>query len=262
MFGFGKKRSSGVRLAGVEMTRDDETRHVMLIGDDDDARRAVVRNLLLAALGRGDSVIVADPGGSSRSALFDPRRGDTAFVMQAPPRQELADAVRAGRGAVFLEYKINTVDYYRNIIQEWIDLAMRETMRVRADGRPVWFVIEEVDMIGPLKGLAYSLGGFSRCGTRSVLGLSSLSRMVSRHGEAETYAVLNQCANAVVFKCSGFQPGGTAHFAARLAGNTGSTYSDGSPVPVLMPEEIDQLPRGSAYLKLASKSGFQRVRVA
>lgn len=62
--------TSGVTLAGVPLSREDETMHVAAIGATGSGKSTALRALMADAMRRGDRHIVADPDGASMSAFF------------------------------------------------------------------------------------------------------------------------------------------------------------------------------------------------
>ncbi|MGH8267563.1 MAG: type IV secretion system DNA-binding domain-containing protein, partial [Steroidobacteraceae bacterium] len=67
---------SAITLAGVPMTADDETKHFKLIGTTGTGKSTAIRELLSAALARGDRAVVADPDGGYLKHFYDAHRGD------------------------------------------------------------------------------------------------------------------------------------------------------------------------------------------
>src|SRR3546814_190663 len=64
--------TGGVTLAGVPLSRQDETMHVAVIGATGSGKSTALRALMADALRRGDRQVVADPEGTSMSAFFEP----------------------------------------------------------------------------------------------------------------------------------------------------------------------------------------------
>jgi type IV secretory pathway TraG/TraD family ATPase VirD4 len=62
----------GVTLAGVPLSREDETMHVAAIGATGSGKSTALRGLMADAIRRGDRQVVADPDGASMSAFFSP----------------------------------------------------------------------------------------------------------------------------------------------------------------------------------------------
>ncbi len=60
-----------VRLAGVRLSRADETMHVAVVGATGSGKSTALRGLMKDALGRGDRQIVADPDGSAMALFRD-----------------------------------------------------------------------------------------------------------------------------------------------------------------------------------------------
>ena len=63
-------------IAGVRVAPEEETRHIKLIGATGTGKSTAIREVLAAALGRGDRALIADPQGAYRARFFDGRRGD------------------------------------------------------------------------------------------------------------------------------------------------------------------------------------------
>ncbi|HTY49274.1 MAG TPA: type IV secretion system DNA-binding domain-containing protein [Steroidobacteraceae bacterium] len=65
-----------VTVAGVALSVQDETRHLKIIGATGSGKSTAIRELLRAALARGDRAVIADPDGSYLRRFFDADRGD------------------------------------------------------------------------------------------------------------------------------------------------------------------------------------------
>jgi hypothetical protein len=74
----GESRASGagVTLAGVPVPLADETKHFKLIGTTGTGKSTAIRELLTAALARGDRAVIADPDGGYLDRFYDASRGD------------------------------------------------------------------------------------------------------------------------------------------------------------------------------------------
>ena len=70
--------SSGAQLtlAGKPISRLDETKHFKMIGTTGTGKSTAIRELLAAALERGDRAVIADPDGGYCGQFFDSWRGD------------------------------------------------------------------------------------------------------------------------------------------------------------------------------------------
>ena len=71
-------RASGgcLTVAGIPIASHDETKHFKLIGTTGTGKSTAIRELLGAALARGDRAVIADPDGGYVARFFDRRRGD------------------------------------------------------------------------------------------------------------------------------------------------------------------------------------------
>ncbi len=63
-------------LAGVALNAEDETKHFKLIGTTGTGKSTAIRELLGAALARGDRAVIADPDGGYLRHFYDAARGD------------------------------------------------------------------------------------------------------------------------------------------------------------------------------------------
>ncbi|HVO47931.1 MAG TPA: type IV secretion system DNA-binding domain-containing protein [Steroidobacteraceae bacterium] len=65
---------TGITLAGVPLTPEDETKHFKLIGTTGTGKSTAIQEILRAALRRGDRAIIADPDGGYLSRFYEPGR--------------------------------------------------------------------------------------------------------------------------------------------------------------------------------------------
>jgi type IV secretory pathway TraG/TraD family ATPase VirD4 len=69
--------SLAITLAGRAVAYEDEAKHFKLIGTTGTGKSTAIREILSAALARGDRAVIADPDGSYLRRFFDAERGDT-----------------------------------------------------------------------------------------------------------------------------------------------------------------------------------------
>jgi type IV secretory pathway TraG/TraD family ATPase VirD4 len=194
--------------------------------------------------------------------------------------------VRAGRGVLFLPYQASQIAALRSAIAAWLRLAIFEALS-QPDGRDqrLWFVIDELDALGAIDGLKDALARLRKFGGRCVLGFQSIAQVSSTYGQGEAQTLIENCGNTLILRCSGSEQGGTSQFASRLIGErevvrrqiSRGRDADG-PLNfrsrrslqineqqlceiAVMPSQIEQLPDLSGYLKTASSSTWQRVRL-
>lgn len=78
--GFASRASASpadhVTLAGISIPLRDETKHFKIIGTTGTGKSTVIREILGAALARGDRAVVADPDGGYHARFFHRYRGD------------------------------------------------------------------------------------------------------------------------------------------------------------------------------------------
>ena len=69
-------RAPGITLAGLAVAAEDETKHFKLIGTTGTGKSTAIREMLSAALARGDRAVIADPDGGYLRHFYDADRGD------------------------------------------------------------------------------------------------------------------------------------------------------------------------------------------
>jgi type IV secretory pathway TraG/TraD family ATPase VirD4 len=65
-----------IYLAGIQVPVEDETKHFKIIGTTGTGKSTAIREILSAAMARGDRAVIADPDGGYLADFYDPRRGD------------------------------------------------------------------------------------------------------------------------------------------------------------------------------------------
>ncbi len=74
--GHARVSSRGITLAGLPIAAEDEAKHFKLIGTTGTGKSTAIREMLSAALARGDRAVIADPDGGYLRHFHDARRGD------------------------------------------------------------------------------------------------------------------------------------------------------------------------------------------
>ncbi len=195
--------------------------------------------------------------------------------------------VQSGRGALFLPYRAGQIAALRSIISTWLRLAIFEAMDGPERDRRVWFVVDELDALGPIDGLKDALARLRKFGGRCVLGFQSIAQVSGAYGHSDAQTVIENCGNTLILRCSSSEQGGTAQFASRLIGEREvirKQKSHGRDQPGLfgrrdfrrstnvsehhvmeaavLPSELEQLPDLTGYLKTASSPAWLRVVLA
>lgn len=402
-----RRRGEGalVRLGGVALRPEDETRHFKLVGTTGTGKSTAIRELLSSALARGDRAVITDPDGAYLKRFYDRYRGDVILnpfephsvkwdpfaearssfdydelarslipetqdatgrewrgyartfvsavlrrcnelgshdaatlwqllavapvedlrsIVAGTPAQpflhaenarmfcsirsvavsevaafeyvqrqraaafSVRDWVAAGRGVLFIPYRAGQISALRSIIATWVRLAIFETLQ-RPDHarRPLWYVIDELDALGPISGLKDALARLRAFGGRCVLGFQSIAQVSNTYGAGEAQAIVENCGNTLILRCSASEHGGTSQFASRLIGereivrrqtsrarDRNGLFSARGPrrsthvselhatEVAVMPSEIEQLPDLTGYLKTASSPHWRLVRLA
>ena len=384
-------------VAGVAVPPEDETKHFKFMGTTGSGKSTVMRELLHAALYRGDRAVIADPEGGYLSHFYNPKRGDVilnpfdarsarwdlfgelraaydvdqlarAFIpdrgsdptwtsygrtffaavtrqaqvagmrdvaelyrlLTAAPKDELRvllngtpaapfleegseklfagarstttdhvkcldyvrtqqgtafsvrDWIKSGKGVLFLPYQADQIAALKTIISIWMRLAIFQTMSLGEGDHRIWFAVDELDALGAIDGLPDALARLRKFGGRCALGLQSIAQVSTIYDNGPAQAMVENCGNTLVLRCSASESGGTARFASRLIGerevvrlsqsrsrSSGgalgtSTETEGhseqhATESAVMAAEIEQLPDRAGFLKFASQPAWMRV---
>ncbi len=203
---------------------------------------------------------------------------------QKGPPISVRDWVRTGRGVLFLPYQADQIAALRSIISAWLRLAIFQTMTGGESDQRLWFIVDELDALGPIDGLKDALARLRKFGGRCVLGFQSIAQVSSTYGQGEAQTIVENCSNTLILRCSASENGGTARFASKLIGERevirptvsrtrkggflmepGHSVSRGEQhvtEAAVLPAEVEQLPDLSGYLKFASHPAWLRVRLS
>ena len=394
----GKPAQVPLTVAGVAVPFEDEAKHFKFMGTTGSGKSTVLRELLHAAIARGDRAVIADPDGAYLSRFYQRERGDVILnpfdarsakwnlfaelrntydvdqlaralipdrgsadttwtsyartffsavtrqaqiagiadvgelyrLLTAAPREELKllvegtpaapfleegseklfggvrsttadhvkclDYVRAqtgksfsvrewvksGAGVLFLPYQADQIAALKSIISTWMRLAIFQTMSLGEGDHRLWFAVDELDALGAIDGLPDALARLRKFGGRCALGFQSIAQVSTTYGHGPAQAMVENCGNTLVLRCSASESGGTARFASRLIGerevlrltNSVSRSSSGrlggdrethgqseqhATESAVMAAEIEQLADRAGFLKFASQPAWMRV---
>jgi len=193
------------------------------------------------------------------------------------------DWVRTGSGVLFLPYQADQIAALRSIISAWLRLAIFQTMTGGEGDQRLWFIVDELDALGPIDGLKDALARLRKFGGRCVLGFQSIAQVSSTYGHGEAQTIVENCGNSLILRCSASENGGTARFASKLIGERevirptvsrtrkggffaepGHSISRGEQHVTecaVLPAEVEQLPDLAGYLKFASHPAWLRIRL-
>ena len=221
--------------------------------------------------------------GSIRSVTGSQLTALDYLSLQAGPPVSVREWVRRGRGVLFLPYQADQIAALRSVISAWLRLAIFQTMSGGEGDRRLWFVVDELDALGPIDGLKDALARLRKFGGRCVLGFQSIAQVSSTYGHGEAQTIVENCSNTLILRCSASENGGTARFASKLIGErevirptTSRTRRSGLFVEphrsvsrgeqhvtesAVLPAEVEQLPDLTGYLKFASQPAWLRIRL-
>ena len=384
-------------VAGVAVGLKDEVNHFKFMGTTGTGKSTVMRELLHAALYRGDRAVIADPDGGYLSCFYTPSRGDvilnpfdarsakwdvfaelrnpydvdelaqafipdrgsdptwtgfarTLFIavtrqaltagirdvgelyrlLVVAPKEELRvlvagtpaapflsegsdklfqgarstvtaavksldfvrsqksalfsvrEWVKSGKGVLFLPYQADQISALKAIISIWMRLAIFQTMSLGEGDHRLWFAVDELAALGPIDGLPDALTRLRKFGGRCAIGLQSIAQASTTYSMGIAQAIIENCGNTLILRCSASEGGGTARFASRLIGERevvrltrSSSRSSGATVGsnhetegesehhstefAVMAAEIEQLPDRAGFLKITSQPAWMRV---
>lgn len=201
----------------------------------------------------------------------------------------IRDWVRsAGTSSIlFVPYTAVQLASLRSMIAAWMRLAIFEVMsRAEAGDQRMWFVIDELDAIGAIDGLKDALARLRKFGGRCVLGFQAIAQVSTTYGSGAAHAIVENCGNTLILRCSASEHGGTSLFASKLIGErevsrrqlTRGRDRDGYfggrgqrrslniseqtiTEAAVLPSELEQLPDLRGYLKIASLPDWNKVRL-
>jgi len=198
-------------------------------------------------------------------------------------RNWVRDGAAAGApGVVFLPYRASQIATLRSVVSTWMRLAIFEAMELAERDHRLWFVVDELDALGPIDGLKDALTRLRKFGGRCVLGFQSIAQVAGTYGTADAQTIVENCGNTLILRCSAAENGGTARFASRLIGEREVLREQVSRVQggffdkpqrsrsvslqrvtesAVLAAEIEQLPDLCGYLKFASAASWLRVRI-
>ena len=203
---------------------------------------------------------------------------------QTGPPVSVREWVRKGKGVLFLPYQADQIAALRSIISAWLRLAIFQTMTGGEGDQRLWFVVDELDALGPIDGLKDALARLRKFGGRCVLGFQSIAQVSSTYGHGEAQTIVENCSNTLILRCSASENGGTARFASKLIGerevirptvsrtrrsgiftdphHSVSRSEQHVTESAVLAAEIEQLPDLSGYLKFASHPTWLRVSLS
>jgi len=197
------------------------------------------------------------------------------------------DWVRQGHGVLFIPYRSVQIAALRSMISAWVRLAIFEAMGRGGDvDQRLWFVVDELDALGPIDGLKDALARLRKFGGRCVLGVQSVAQVSTTYGSGEAQTIVENCGNTLILRCAASEHGGTSQFASRLIGDRevvrqhrsrgrdSNSLWKSSPArrstqiseqrvleAAVLPSELEQLPDLTGYLKTASSKHWSKVRL-
>jgi len=196
-------------------------------------------------------------------------------------RQWVRGAPEQRGGVLFIPYSASQIAALRSMISAWMRIAIFEAMDRPEGDQRLWFVVDELDALGPIDGLKDASARLRKFGGRCVLGFQSIAQVAGTYGASDAHTIVENCGNTLILRCSASEGGGTARFASTLIGqrevvrvSESRTRRPGVLLasvtsseqlrtePAVMDSEIEQLPDLAGYLKCATRGYWLRVAIA
>lgn len=184
------------------------------------------------------------------------------------------------RGALLPPYEAGQIAALQSAIAAWLRHAIFEAMSLTEGDARLWFIIDELDALGPIDGLNDALARLRKFGGRCVLGFQSIAQVSNTYGTGEVRTIVENCGSTLILRCSASEGGATAQFAPQLIDDREvvRTHVVRSRKPedfqssrttselhvserAVMPSEIEQLPDPQGFLKFASQPAWRRVHL-
>jgi type IV secretory pathway TraG/TraD family ATPase VirD4 len=181
-------------------------------------------------------------------------------------------------GVLFIPYSAGQIAALRSMISAWMRIAIFEAMERPEGDQRLWFVVDELDALGPIDGLKDASARLRKFGGRCVLGFQSIAQVAGTYGVSDAHTIVENCGNTLILRCSASEGGGTARFASTLIGQrevvrisesrsrrpgvllASVTRSEQLRTePAVMDSQIEQLPDLVGYLKCATRGYWQQV---
>jgi type IV secretory pathway TraG/TraD family ATPase VirD4 len=221
--------------------------------------------------------------GSVRATTSDSTKCLEYICAQRGVGFSVREWIKEGKGVLFLPYQADQIAALKSVISTWMRLAVFQTLSLGEGDWRLWFAVDELDALGPIDGLSDALPRLRKFGGRCALGFQSISQVSTTYGHGIAQAMVENCGNTLVLRCSASENGGTSRFASRLIGerevvrisNSASRSSSGlfsgksqethgtsehhATESAVMPAEIEQLPDRSGFLKFPSQAAWVRV---
>jgi hypothetical protein len=191
---------------------------------------------------------------------------------------------RADGSRLWLPYRINQLDSLRTAIGCWMGLAAMEVMSLpKSRTRRVWFVADELDMLGRVPNLEQGLTNGRRYGACFGLGFQSIAQLRKTYGDNLAAVIEEQVATKLLLRSDGFGPDGTAEYGSRMIGERevgheelsvstkrGDGLRGGTTSRALrqrteravLPAQIGQLNTLEGFLRTAGSGEWRKIRLA
>ena len=183
----------------------------------------------------------------------------------------------SGTGAcLWMPYRLNQLTTLRRVIGSWTGLAILEASDLEPDpDRRVWFVLDELDVLGPVENLKLGLTNSRKFGGCFVLGLQSIAQLADTYGENQARTIIENCSTKLILRCEVSRDGGTAEYASTLIGDREVAYEDRTQSEerdakpsvsmkqrterAVLASEVTQLPDRTGFLRLGGAEGWRKV---
>jgi type IV secretory pathway TraG/TraD family ATPase VirD4 len=216
-----------------------------------------------------------------RALQYTTRQQATPLSVRQWVSQGAARHAGSKGGVLFLPYKGGEIAATGSVISAWIRLGIFEAMERHEGDQRLWFVADELDVLGEIDGLKDALARLRKFGGRCILGFQSIAQVSGTYSKGSAETIVENCGNTLILRCSGSERGGTSEFASKLIGqrevmhttksrtrkstdwlSSSTTNSEQLKIePAVLASEIERLPDLAGYLKITSIPDWVAVKL-
>ncbi|MHB1286525.1 MAG: type IV secretion system DNA-binding domain-containing protein [Leptospirales bacterium] len=189
--------------------------------------------------------------------------------------------VRSGTGVLFLTYTDAQIEAMRPLLGCWLSLAIRETLSLPIEldqkgmaRRRMWFVMDELDSLGTVHGLTDALSRGRKPGLAVISAIQSIAQLRIRYGKDGAQALMSCFVNKLVMRQGDFED--AKHWSDYLgqfeeerlvrthsissSGETTGTQSHREIRPLVLPAELQDLPKFCGYARISGLPGIRSFK--
>lgn len=257
--------ATNAALAGLAAGADAETLTAVLDGHP---AKALVASGSPATIG---SILTNLTRAASGFRYLPQDAGEAAFSITNWVKNETEN-----HGWMFLSYEIDQRPALKSILAAQLDLVARAALSLRPDDkRRIWLIVDELPLLGKVASISEFLTNGRKYGGCAVLGIQALSQLRETYGKEGSQTMLSCLATQLILNTPDPE---TAELMSKLIGEheiLRETESEGRTEQgtsknkseqivnsrVVMPSELQTLPKRSGYLNLLGDRPTTKIKL-